>query len=112
MSVSLTKIIEGKPVVADDLTNEVQVIQCPRCEQTYRLGYSDTEWHRVKDRLQLAAKAIRKEHDLRHEADDSVRMARHTEKVITRERGVTKGTPQRAFYSLPKNHCCGIPASI
>jgi len=48
MSVSLTKIIEGKPAVADDLTNDVQVIQCPRCEQTYRLGYSDTEWHRVK----------------------------------------------------------------
>ena len=68
MSVSLTKIIEGKPVVADDLTNEVQVIQCPRCEQTYRLGYPDTEWHRVKDWLQLAAKAIRKDHVLRHEA--------------------------------------------
>jgi len=48
MSVRLTKIIEGKPAVADDLNNEVQVIQCPRCEQTYRLGYSDTEWHRVK----------------------------------------------------------------
>ena len=68
MPVTLTKIIDGKPVVSDDLTNEVQAIQCPRCEQTYRLAYSDTEWHRVKDWLQLAAKAIRKEHDLRHEA--------------------------------------------
>ena len=68
MSVTLTKIIEGKPVVSDELTNEVRAIHCPRCEQAYRLGYSDTEWHRVKDWLQLAAKAIRKEHDLRHEA--------------------------------------------
>ncbi len=67
MSVSLTKIIEGKPVVADDLTNEVQVIQCPRCEQTYRLGYSDTEWHRVKDWLRIAQTAIRTDHGLRHE---------------------------------------------
>ena len=68
MAVTLTKIIDGKPVVSDDLTNEVQVIQCPRCEQTYRLGYSDTEWHRVKDWLKLAVTAIRKEHDLGHEA--------------------------------------------
>jgi hypothetical protein len=68
MPATLTKIIDGKPVVADDFTNEVQAIQCPRCEQTYRLGYSDTEWHRVKDWLKLAGAAIRKDHDQRHEA--------------------------------------------
>lgn len=67
MAAALTKITDGKPVVSDDLTNE-QTLKCPRCEQSYRLGYSDTEWHRVKDWLQLAAKAIRKDHDLRHEA--------------------------------------------
>jgi len=43
-------------------------VKCLRCEQTYRLGYSDDEWHRVKDWLKLAQAAIRKEHDLRHEA--------------------------------------------
>jgi len=67
MPVTLTKIQNGKPAVSDDLKNE-QIVKCPRCERTYRLGYSDTEWHRVKDWLQLAAKATRKEHDLRHEA--------------------------------------------
>ena len=60
-------VTSRKPGVSDDLTNELAV-RCPRCQQTYRLGYSDTEWHRVKDWLQLAAKAIRKDHDLRHEA--------------------------------------------
>ena len=65
MSATLTKIIEGKPAVSDDLTNELAV-KCPRCEQTYRLGYSDNEWHRVKDWLKLAEGAIRKDHDLRH----------------------------------------------
>lgn len=67
MPAILTKIIEGNPVVADTLTNE-QIVQCPRCEQTYRLGYSDSEWHRLKDWLKLAETAIRKDHDSRHEA--------------------------------------------
>jgi hypothetical protein len=67
MPVTLTKITNGKPVVSDDLTNEVAV-HCPRCEQTYLLAYSDNEWHRVKDWLGLAATAIRCDHDLRHEA--------------------------------------------
>jgi hypothetical protein len=35
-----------KKVVSDTLTNE-QAVQCPRCQQTYRLGYSDNEWHGV-----------------------------------------------------------------
>jgi len=67
MAATLTKIIDGKPLVSDDLTNE-QTVQCPRCEQTYRLSYSDNEWHRVKDWLKLAETAIRKDHDQRHEA--------------------------------------------
>lgn len=67
MSVTLTKITDGKSVVSDDLTNELTV-RCPRCGQDYRLGYSDNEWHRVKDWFKLAETAIRKDHDGRHEA--------------------------------------------
>ena len=67
MPVTLTKMIDGKPVISDTLTNE-QTVQCPRCEQSYWLRYSDSEWHRVKDWLKLAESAIRKDHDLRHEA--------------------------------------------
>jgi hypothetical protein len=67
MPATLTKIIDGKPVISDMLTNE-ETVKCPRCEQTYRLGHSDGEWHRVKDWLKLAETAIRKDHDLRHEA--------------------------------------------
>jgi hypothetical protein len=66
MPVTLTKIQNGKPAVADDLKNE-QTVKCPRCERTYRLGYSDGEWHRVRAWLQLAETAIRKDHNLRHE---------------------------------------------
>lgn len=64
---TLTKIIDGKPAISDTLTNE-QTVKCPRCEQTYRLGFSDDEWHRVKDWLKLADTAIRNDHDSRHEA--------------------------------------------
>jgi hypothetical protein len=67
MAASLTKIVSGKLIVSDTLTNE-QTVRCPRCDETYRLGYSDGEWHRVKDWLKLAETAIRKDHDLRHEA--------------------------------------------
>jgi hypothetical protein len=60
-------MVDGKPAVSDDLKNELAV-KCSRREQTYRLGYSDNEWHRVNDWLRLAETAIRKEHDSRHEA--------------------------------------------
>ena len=66
MSVSLTKIVHGKPAVADILANE-QIVKCPLCEQTYRLGYSDNEWNKVKDWLKLAERAIRDDHDLKHQ---------------------------------------------
>jgi uncharacterized C2H2 Zn-finger protein len=58
---------EGKPAVSDALKNE-QIVKCPRCDRTYRLGYSDNEWNKIKDWLKLAQAAIRKDHDLRHEA--------------------------------------------
>jgi hypothetical protein len=45
MAVSLTKIVNGKPAISNTLLNE-QTVKCPRCEKTYRLGYSDGEWHR------------------------------------------------------------------
>ena len=70
LSITLSEnvmMVDGKPAVSDDLKNELAV-KCSRCEQTYRLGYSDNEWHRVKDLLRLAETAIRKEHDSRHEA--------------------------------------------
>ena len=53
----MTKIIDGKPVAPDELTNE-QTVRCPRCEQTYRLGYSDNEWHRVKDWFKRAETTV------------------------------------------------------
>lgn len=68
MAVTLTKVIDGKPAVSDTPTNE-QTVKCPRCGQTYQFGYSDAEWHRVKDWLKLAESAIRKDHVIgRHEA--------------------------------------------
>ena len=67
MSVSLTKIIDGKPAISDTLAN-AQTVACPQCAQTYRLAYSDSEWHKVKDWLHLAETALRKDHKARHEA--------------------------------------------
>lgn len=61
MAVSLTKIISGKPAVSDTLLNE-QTVKCSRCEQAYRLGYSDGEWHRLSAWLGKAGKAIRESH--------------------------------------------------
>jgi hypothetical protein len=67
MAVTLTKIIDGKPAQADAHANALTV-ECPRCEQSYRLSYSDDEWHRLRTWQDLAGKALRKDHDLRHEA--------------------------------------------
>ena len=66
MAVTLTKIVDGKPTISDTHTNALTV-QCPRCAQTYRLGYSNDEWHRLRTWQELAGKALRKGHDLRHE---------------------------------------------
>jgi hypothetical protein len=37
-------------------------------DMTYRLGYSDNEWNKVKEWLRLAETAIRKDHDSGHQA--------------------------------------------
>ena len=63
--VTLIRIIEGKPAVTDALPNE-HFVNCPCCSQVYRLGYDDSEWHRVKDWMKLAEKALRKDHEARH----------------------------------------------
>ena len=67
MPATVTEIVNGKPAVSDDLKNELTV-KCPRCERTYRLGYSDNEWNKVKDWLRLAETAIRRDHNSRHES--------------------------------------------
>lgn len=67
MAVTLTKISDGKPAQSDTLPNAL-TIHCPRCEQTYRLAYSDDEWNKLRTWQELAGKALRKDHDLRHEA--------------------------------------------
>jgi len=56
----------AKSEIVDHLPNQVAV-KCPRCCQTYRLGYSDDEWNRLKDWLGLAERALREDHKHRHE---------------------------------------------
>jgi hypothetical protein len=65
--VTLTKLIDGNPAVTDALPNE-QTVKCPRCSLEYRLGYSDSEWNKVKDWLKLAETALRRDHEARHQA--------------------------------------------
>jgi hypothetical protein len=62
MAVSLTKI--GQP--AQSFPNRVTVA-CPVCDQTYELSYSDDEWNRVKDWLNVARRCLREDHKRRHE---------------------------------------------
>jgi hypothetical protein len=66
MAVSLTKIVDGKPAISDTLLNE-QTVRSPLCDQRFRLGYSDGEWHRVKDWLAIAEHAMRRDHKRKHE---------------------------------------------
>jgi hypothetical protein len=67
MAVSLAKIADGEPLLSDTLTNS-QTVRCPLCEQEFRLGYSDSEWNRVKDWLGIAERVMREDHKGRHEA--------------------------------------------
>ena len=67
MAVSLTKIVNSKPAISDTLVNE-QIVKCPKCEQTYRLGYSDGEWHKLSAWLKKADSVMRESHRNRHEA--------------------------------------------
>jgi hypothetical protein len=66
--VSLAKIVDGKPAVADILPNQ-QRVKCPRCAQRYRLAYSDDEWHRLSAWLGKAERAMRQSHKTKHAAD-------------------------------------------
>jgi len=68
MAVSLIKIVNGKAVEIDTLPNQ-QTVRCPRCEQTYRLGYDDSEWHRLSAWLGKAERAARESHKKRHDGD-------------------------------------------
>jgi hypothetical protein len=68
MPVSLIKIVDGKAAAIDTLSNELTV-KCPLCDQTFRFGYSDNEWNRVKDWLTIAERAIRGDHKLTHTAE-------------------------------------------
>jgi hypothetical protein len=66
--VSLIKIVNGKAVEIDTLPNQ-QTVRCSRCEQTYRLGYDDSEWHRLSAWLGKAERAVRESHKKPHDAD-------------------------------------------
>jgi hypothetical protein len=65
MAVSLTRIVHGT-AVNGTLTNS-RTVQCPRCEQQFQLGYSDSEWNRVEDWLLIAHRAIREDHKRKHD---------------------------------------------
>jgi hypothetical protein len=66
MAVSLTKIVNGRAVEIDTLPNQ-QTVKCPRCEQSYRLGYSDDEWHKLSAWLGKAERAVRESHQKRRD---------------------------------------------
>ena len=68
MPVTLTKMVDGKPAVNDTLENE-QILQCSLCDEVYRLGYSDGEWNRVKDWLNIAERSIRDDYKRKHRAE-------------------------------------------
>jgi len=68
MAVLLIKIVNGNPAVSSTLPNQ-QTVKCPKCEQTYRLAYSDGEWHKLSAWLGKAARAMRQSHKKRHDAD-------------------------------------------
>jgi len=68
MAVALIKIVNGNPAINSPLPNQ-QTVRCPRCEQTYRLGYSYDEWHKFSAWLGKADRAMRKSHRTCHEAD-------------------------------------------
>jgi hypothetical protein len=42
-------------------------VACPRRNQRYVLSYSDDEWHRVKDWIRFAERALCEDHQLKHE---------------------------------------------
>jgi hypothetical protein len=67
MAVLLTKIADGTPAISDTLPNQ-QKVKCPKCEQEYRLAYTDNEWHKLSAWLGKAERAARESHKMRHDA--------------------------------------------
>jgi hypothetical protein len=53
------------------------VVACPRCGLEYILSYTDDEWHRVKDWMRLAKRALREDHNLRHERETLELVRKH-----------------------------------
>ena len=68
MTVSLTKIVNGRAAVIDTLPNQ-QTVKCPRCERTYRFAYTDSGWHKLSAWLGKATTAMRESDKKRHDAD-------------------------------------------
>jgi hypothetical protein len=44
-------------------------LKCPLCYQQFHLRYSNDEWHRVNTMLKLAERALRADHNKRHQQD-------------------------------------------
>jgi hypothetical protein len=65
MAIALTKIVDGEPAVNDGLPNH-EIVKCPKCAQTYRLGSSDEEWHKLQHWMKLSEPAARASHQ-RHD---------------------------------------------
>jgi hypothetical protein len=58
---SLIKILNSEPAMSGKLLNG-KVVRCPRCQQTYRLEYSEGEGHHLSAWLKKADTAIRASH--------------------------------------------------
>jgi hypothetical protein len=71
--VSLTKIVDGSPVI-DDMLPGHQVVPCPRCEQTYQFRYSKDEWYKVSAWLRKAELALRESHQIDQHKQDAVQL--------------------------------------
>jgi hypothetical protein len=71
--VSLTKIVHGSPTI-DDMLPGHEIVRCPRCEQTYRFGYSKDEWYKVSAWLRKAELALREHHETDQHEHDTVQI--------------------------------------
>jgi hypothetical protein len=61
MAIAITKIVDGEPAVNDGLPNH-ESEKCPKWAQTYRLGSSDEEWHKLQHWMKLSEAAARASH--------------------------------------------------
>jgi hypothetical protein len=50
------------PTPANQIT-----VKCPHCAEQYHLNYSDDEWNHVNTMIRTAERAIREDHEKRHE---------------------------------------------